>query len=200
MTAPRARAVTPYRARPLCLRDGRCVTLRGVVEADAAEIVQAFARMSPQSRYLRFMQHKRELDREALERGVRPLAGEEFVFVATVPAADGIDIVGAARFVRSASNLGAQRSICEFSISVDDAWRGSGLARALLAALMRRARHAGYRSIEGFVLAANAPMLGLAHRLGFSAALLPGEPSVKRVWRSLRPPRRRRFSARRTSP
>ena len=44
-----------YRPRRLSLRDGREVTLRAIVEADATEIVQAFERLSAESRYYRFM-------------------------------------------------------------------------------------------------------------------------------------------------
>ena len=49
---PSARAVEmtgKYRPRRITLRDGREVTLRAIVEADAAEIVQAFERLSAQS-------------------------------------------------------------------------------------------------------------------------------------------------------
>lgn len=64
------RSLAPYRARRATLRDGRQVTLRAVRPDDAGEIVQAFERLSSESRYLRFMQHKRELDPQVLARGV----------------------------------------------------------------------------------------------------------------------------------
>jgi RimJ/RimL family protein N-acetyltransferase len=195
--APRAERTSRFRPRDLVLRDRRRVTLRGVVEADAAEIVQAFERLSADSRYLRFMQHKRAIDASVLHRGVRPIPGEEYVFVATVPADDGIDIVGAARFVRSASNVRDACDICEFAITVAEAWRGSGLATELLRSLIRRARHDGYQVIEGFVLAENRPMLALARHLHFEVAPQPDDGTTLRVWRSLQP--KRRVSARRTA-
>ena len=107
------------------LRDGREVTLRAIVETDAAEIGQAFERLSADSRYYRFMQHKRELDPAALERGVHPRPGRDFAFVATSPAADGFDIVGAAQYVHAA---GRRARTCEFAITVAEDWRGTGLA------------------------------------------------------------------------
>jgi len=61
-----------YRPRQRRLRDGRELTLSAIVEADAPETVQAFERLSAASRYTRFMQHKRQLDLAALERGVHP--------------------------------------------------------------------------------------------------------------------------------
>lgn len=89
------RARSRYRPRRVRLRDGREVTLREIEEGDASEIVAAFERLSAESRYSRFMQHKKQLDAGALERGVHPRPGLDYVLVATIPALDGIDIVGA---------------------------------------------------------------------------------------------------------
>ena len=76
--------------------------MRAIAEADAPAIVHAFERLSAESRHLRFMQHKSRLSDAALQRGVHPRLGREFAFVATIPAADGVDIVGAAQYVRAA--------------------------------------------------------------------------------------------------
>lgn len=171
-----------YRPRRLGLRDGREVTLRAVAATDAQEIVQAFERLSKDSRYLRFMQHKKQLDPAALERGVHPRAGREFVFVATTPTADGIDIVGAAQYVRAEES---NTDTCEFAITVAEDWRESGLATELLASLIRRARRDGYRTIEGLVIAGNAPMLALARDLRFAVHPVPEDATVVRVARTL---------------
>jgi hypothetical protein len=82
------------RPRRVSFPGGREVTVRAIVEADAPEIARAFERLTAESRYLRFMHHKKQLNGAALRRGVHPRPGREFAFVATIPAADGIDIVG----------------------------------------------------------------------------------------------------------
>ena len=164
------------------LRDGRAVTLRAIGAADAPEIVQAFGRLTNESRYSRFMQHKRELDPAALDRGVHPRPGRDFVFVATIPAADGIDIVGAAQYVRTEEG---DPSTCEFAITVAEDWRGSGLATRLLASLVRRARRDGYSRMEGAVIADNAKMLALARKLGFSVHTVTDDATVVRVEKAL---------------
>ena len=164
------------------LRDGREVTLRAIGAADAPEIAQAFERLTAESRYSRFMQHKRQLDPAALDRGVHPRPGRDFAFVATVPAADGIDIVGAAQYVRASE--GDART-CEFAITVAEDWRGSGLATHLLASLVRRARRDGYTIMEGSVIAGNAPMIALARKLKFTVHSEPEDPTVVRVQRTL---------------
>lgn len=179
-----------YRARRIALRDGREVTLRAIVEADAKEIVRAFERLSAQSRYYRFMTHKRQLDDAALQRGVHPRPGRDFVFVATIPAPDAIDIVGAAQYVQAGE---ADGKACEFAITVAEDWRGSELATKLLASLVRRARRDGYETMEGLVTAENTAMLALARKLKFKVEPVPGDATVLRVQRALQGlPRRTR--------
>lgn len=177
-----ARPTSAYRPRRLPLRDGREVTLRAIEPADAPAIAQAFERLSSESRYSRFMQHKRRLDPAALDRGVHPRPGRDFAFVATTPATDGIDIVGAAQYVRAKDD---DPSTCEFAITVAEDWRGSGLARQLLASLVRRARRDGYARMEGSVIASNSKMLALARKLGFKAHAEADEAGVVRVERAL---------------
>ena len=156
--------------------------MRAIVEADAHEIVQAFERLSADSRYFRFMHHKKRLGEAELQRGVHPRPGREFAFVATIPAADGIDIVGAAQYVRADE---IDDKTCEFSITVAEDWRGSGLARTLLASLVRRARRDGYEAMEGWVIPENTAMLRLAQKLDFEIKPVPGDATVLRVRRKL---------------
>jgi RimJ/RimL family protein N-acetyltransferase len=171
-----------YRPRRIRFRGRREVTLRAIAATDAPEIVQAFERLSAESRYSRFMQHKKQLNSAALERGVRPRPGHDFAFVATVPAADGIDIVGAAQYVRAVEG---NDKTCEFAITVAEDWRGSGLATQLLASLVRRARRDGYKTMEGWVIAENTAMLALARKLRFEVEPVPGGATVLRVHRAL---------------
>ncbi len=171
-----------YRPRRLRLRDGREVSLRAIAATDAVEIGHAFERLSADSRYYRFMQHKRELDPAALERGVNPRPGRDFAFVATSPTADGFDIVGAAQYVRATDR---RAKTCEFAITVAEDWRGTGLGAQLLASLVRRARRDGYRRMEGAVIADNVPMLTLARKLKFTVHAVPEDTTVVRVQRTL---------------
>jgi GNAT superfamily N-acetyltransferase len=67
--------------------------------------------------------------------------------VATVPAADGIDIVGSAIFV-----VGSDAAISEFAITIAAEYGGAGLGRALMTALIAAAKGRGLEEMEGFVL------------------------------------------------
>lgn len=177
-----------YRLRRLVLRDGREVTQRVITESDAPAIQRAFDLLSTQSRYNRFLHHKKHLSPEALARGVHPLAGRDFVLVATVPRPAGFDIVGAAQYVRATPE---DDTTCEFAVTVAEDWRGCGLARQLLASLVRRARRDRYTLMMGLVLADNVPMLALARRLGFRVAPSSGQGAVVQVLRRLEPKRAR---------
>ena len=106
------------------LRDGRAVHVRAMLPTDEAELVQAFGRMSEDARYMRFMRFVREPDRERLRNVLASFPEGGIGIVATVPAADGFDIVGSAVCV-----LGEGRTTGEFAISVLSEFGGVGLAR-----------------------------------------------------------------------
>jgi RimJ/RimL family protein N-acetyltransferase len=165
---------THFEPRDLTLRNGRVVHVRAMVPADEAEILQAFERLGSQSRYMRFMHSVREVNRQRLRDTLASLPAKGLSITATIPAEDGIDIVGGATFI-----VGPGPETCEFAISVAEAWGGAGLGRELMTALIEAARRRGLREMEGFVLAENQPMLRLAARLGFAVARDPDDYAVR---------------------
>ena len=155
------------------LRDGRAVHIRAAHPTDEAEILQTFDRMSADARYMRFMRHVRQPNLERLRKALASFPENGVGIVATAPAADGIDIVGSALFV-----IDKDPTNCEFAITVDSGFSGSGLARTLMTAIIDAAKKRGLRQMEGFVLAVNQPMLRLARRLGFSMTRDPEDGTV----------------------
>ena len=158
----------------ITLRDGRAVHFRAVGPADEAELLQAFERLSRDARYMRFMRVVHEPNRERLRAVLASFPEAGAGIVATVPAADGIDIVGSAMAVVLSGGTS-----CEFAITVTDPFGGVGLATALMTALIDEAKRRGLKEMEGFVLSTNQPMLRLAKRLGFSIASEPSDPTVR---------------------
>jgi len=166
------------------LRDGRRVRVREIRPDDRDEVRQAFDRLSSQSRYTRFMSPMRALSPQMLERAVQ--MGEEggLALVAEIDAADGIDLVGGARYY-----VEPDGERCEFAVTVDDRWQGAGLAARLMRELIGAARARGLKRMEGFVLSENRRMLALARRLGFTGRREPGDATVTIVELDLTAPR-----------
>jgi acetyltransferase len=158
----------------ITLRDGRSVHVRAMRSPDEPEILQAFQRMSDAARYMRFMRVVREPDPKRLREVLASFPEAGIGLVATVPAADGIDIVGSAIAV-----FAADRASGEFAITVGSEFGGSGLATRLMTTLIEEARRRGLKALEGIVLRQNHSMLRLARRLGFRVESEPGDPSVR---------------------
>jgi RimJ/RimL family protein N-acetyltransferase len=156
------------------LRDGRAVHIRAIRPADEAEFLQAFGRLGPDARYMRFMRAVHEPNLARLRKVLASFPADGVGIVATIPAADGIDLVGSAVAVFT-----TDRKSCEFAITVASDFGGAGLATTLMTALIDTARRRGIGEMEGFVLAVNQPMLRLARRLGFSIAPDPEDASVR---------------------
>jgi RimJ/RimL family protein N-acetyltransferase len=164
----------------VALRDGRQVRLRGIDEHDREALLAAFDRLSPDSRYTRFMMAMRNPPTALLEAAMHPIPGREFALVAVSGEGGAERIVGSARYVGVPGS-----DHCEFGITVADDWHGVGLARRLLALLIEAAAAQGFHCIEGYVLAANTPMRRLAKRLGFVDSECEDDATLRTVSRSL---------------
>ena len=158
------------------LKDGRRVVLREIRADDADRMQAALRAMSDESRYTRFMSAVRELPPKMLDRATHPVAGREFQLVAVVGEGAQQAIVGGARYAAAAGSRD-----CEFALAIIDSWQGQGLARQLLETLMKLAGERGFERMEGYILPSNAPMLGLARRLGFASVANPEDPGVETV-------------------
>ncbi|WP_291993091.1 GNAT family N-acetyltransferase [Candidatus Accumulibacter sp. ACC003] len=163
----------PFSDIDLSLRDGRAVHIREISSTDEDELLQGFARLDPEALYMRFMRVVREPNVDRLRKLLASFPESGIGLAATVPAADGIDIVGFTYLM-----LANDRANCEFAITVAADYGGTGLGHALMSALIAAARARGLVEMEGFVLRVNAPMLRLASRLGFTVAPDPDDPSV----------------------
>jgi RimJ/RimL family protein N-acetyltransferase len=132
--------------------------VRELVPADRALLAAAFERLSPRSRYLRFLSPLRSLPERTLDRLVDVDGGEH---VALVALRDG-EAVGVARYVRDRRD----RGLADVAITVIDAEQGRGLGRRLLVALLEVSADRGLRALTFDVHPDNHVMQGLARSLG----------------------------------
>jgi GNAT superfamily N-acetyltransferase len=158
------------------LADGTAITIRPI-RAEDAGMEQEFVRhLSADSRYLRFMGTVKELPPKKLRLFTEIDYDRHMAFVATTVREGREMEIGVARYVATETP-----GNCEFAVTVDDAWQGSGLAGLLMIALKEAARLHGFSTMEGLVLTANHKMLKFAKQLGFKAHREPGEADTVRV-------------------
>jgi len=157
------------------LDDGTLVRLRPVRPADAAELKRGFDRLSPSSRYHRFLAGRTALS-DATLRYLTSVDGHDHVaIVAVTDAADGTEAgVGIARFIRTKDDPEA----AEIAITVIDDMQRKGVGRVLALALGRAALEVGVKRFRGEILAENVPVRRLLKDVGASIVPAYGGSSL----------------------
>jgi RimJ/RimL family protein N-acetyltransferase len=153
------------------LRDGSQVLVRQVRGADAQLLADGFARLSAQSRQLRFLTPKKELSPAEL-RYFTEVDHHDHEALGALNPADGRG-VGIARYIRDAEDPQA----AEIAVTIVDDWQGRGLGTELLSQLSDRARSEGIRRFTALVASENVAMAGLLRNVG--ADLVRREPGIK---------------------
>jgi len=164
------------RTSELTLRDGSRVVVRPAVPGDRGLLVEAFGRLSPESRYRRFFAPLQTLSELLLAYLTAIDYVDHFAWAALAagPGPDSPPIgVGVSRYVRLPDPVAA-----EMAVTVVDDWQGRGLGRVLLDALVLEALENGITRFEGDVLVENRPMQELLRRTG--ARFRPEDPGVLR--------------------
>ena len=158
------------------LLNGTTVTIRPI-RSDDSGMEQEFVRhLSKESRYFRFMASLRELSPKKLKYFTEIDYDRHMAFVATIMRDDKELEIGVARYVNSEIP-----GSCEFGVTVDDAWHGSGVAGALMTSLENTARECGFKIMEGIVLPSNDKMLRFAQKRGFKTHRVPGEADTVHI-------------------
>ena len=192
-TAPSVRhynhlAILPYPSQheQLCmLAGGGEYTVRPVHPDDATMLQDFVRRLSPESRYFRFVSSMQELPTTMLSRFTLIDYDREMALVAVHrerrqdangTSSETVRIVGVSRYVTN-----PDRTSCEFSLVVADDFKGRGLGSRLMLSIMDFAREKGLTEIEGLVLTHNASMLKLMRGLGFQVKPFPEDADFRLV-------------------
>lgn len=151
VSSPAERALRP---RPSAKVAG--ATIRGLEAADRDGLRALFERLSPNSRYRRFLSSAASFDV-----ALRNVLDLDYVQRDAIVATLGDEIIALAEcraFRRSPSDV-------EVAVTVDDAFHRRGLGRELLDLVIARAMHHGARNVHASVLAENRPMLELLYKI-----------------------------------
>ena len=151
--------------RTMTLKDGRTCVLRNGTEADGAGALAVFVLTHEQTDFLRTYPDECELTaaQEAAELKAKTESDREIEIVAEI---DG-RIVGCAG-IEAVGNCSKMRHRAAFGVSVDQAFWGLGIGRALTEACIACAKDAGYVQLELDVVGENTRAIALYQSLGFS--------------------------------
>lgn len=130
--------------------------------ADGERLRRFFDRLSPESRYRRFLSPVARSDQA---RPDRLLDVDHFDREAVTALVDG-EIVGVARYARAGSG-----DVAEMAIAVADEWQRNGVGTRLVRELERRATANGLRCLRVVMLGENRAAIALFRRLAPDAAL-----------------------------
>ena len=146
--------------RPYRLADGTQVLLRPIRPDDKLGLEAAFARLSPDSRRLRFLGPKPRLTGSEL-RYLTEVDGRDHVALVAVPAHAPAFIMGVARYVRDPQ----RPDTAEAAVVIGDPLHGQGLGRHLGLALADVARENGIRRFTATMLSDNRAAHALFARI-----------------------------------
>jgi len=139
--------------------------IRPIAAGDRERLRESHERLSPETRYRRFLAVKPHLT-SADVRYLVDIDGRDHVaLVATLPEAADEPIVGVARFIR----IPDEPEVAEVAIVVNDALQGRGVGTELITRLAEAAVARGVRRFRATMLADNLPV----HRLFESLAAGP---------------------------
>jgi GNAT superfamily N-acetyltransferase len=145
---------------PIVLRDGSRVRLRQGHSSDRQLLLRGFERLSPESRYRRFLAAMPELSEEMV-RYLTEIDHHDHEAIAALDERTG-EGIGVARYVRNPQ----RRDAAEVAVTVIDDWQGKGVGTLLLDVLGARARAEGIRSFTALMLASNQEMMEVLEALG----------------------------------
>ncbi len=144
----------------LLLRNGRAVFLRPIRPTDGLLLVDLFNRISPESRYLRFLGHITDLTEQMLYHFTHVDYVTEFALAAVVEEEGEETIIAVARYA-----VDAEEGIADLAVAVRDDWQRLGLGTSLLSRII---------------------VIGKEHGIcRFGSMMAPENDVVKRILRDL---------------
>ena len=139
------------------LPTGAAIAIRPIRADDGERLQASHARLSPESRYRRFLSAKPQLSGSDARYLVEIDGCDHFALVATLPELEGEPIVGVARYVRLPEN----REVAEVAIVVNDDYQRRGMGAELVHRLAQAAVQRGVRRFQATMLGDNIAI----HRL-----------------------------------
>ena len=150
------------------LIDGTAVCLRTITPEDAPLLRAGIARLSAESRYMRFFSPTPMPPDAVVERLVDVDGHDHIAWGAICTGCEGEPAIGAVHAVRHPAGPGGggEGRVGEYSIAILDAFHGLGLARMMTAALLVDCQAEGLDGLDVHVLSENRAATRLMTALG----------------------------------
>ncbi|HSC04180.1 MAG TPA: GNAT family N-acetyltransferase [Solirubrobacteraceae bacterium] len=146
---------------PIALSDGGRIRIRqGRAGSDRDLLLRGFERLSPESRYRRFLVPMPELREDAV-RYLTDIDHHDHEAMIALDEENG-EGIGVARYVRHPERPDA----AEIAVTVIDDWQGRGVGTLLVEVLSARAREEGIGRFTALMLAGNDDMMDVLSHLG----------------------------------
>ena len=166
---------TPFTERTHEPDNGMDYLIRPIQINDKEGIIGLFNHLSPESRYLRFAHAITKLPDDFLDDILHLDYKKEMALVAIIQAqTESEEIIGISRYVTPPN-----QSLCEFSLSVSDAYTTHGVGTHLMLDLIAHAKENGLQAMVGYILSKNLKMLHLVSDLGFQITNPDDDPDFK---------------------
>ena len=159
--------------------DGVEYRVRPISKDDAAREREFILRLSPESRFQRFMHAIREPSDELIAHLIDIDTHSRMALVAVIGQPPTERIIGVSRYAADSDGKD-----CEFAVTVADDWQCRGIGTTLARLLFEHAAREGFRAIYGHVLNDNQRMIELAEALGLRIEpIVPGQSTVRAMLR-----------------
>lgn len=163
-------------------KSGREIVIRPITADDARGLRLAYERLSPQSKFQRFLTSKPNLT-AADARYLSEVDGDDHLALLATPVDRPNYILGVGRYVRLAEDPQA----AEFAVVVGDPFQSEGIGSALVELLAQTARSRGITRFTATMLADNKPAHRLLHRLAGQGLVPYGENPRRAIEHHLGP-------------
>jgi GNAT superfamily N-acetyltransferase len=169
------------------LNDGTPICIREVNKDDEQRLKDGIARLSPQSRYLRFFSGMREAPPQVIKALITVDGHDHIAWGALHGDLPGSPALGVVHAFRDKDDP----EMAEFSVAVIDEYHGRGLARLLSAVLLLDCQREGLEHLAVNILPENVPAITLArslgaHRTGHSGSVSEFDITIAEALESLR--------------
>lgn len=160
MTKTRERHINDFPV--VSLKDESRAIIRPIEYRDWVEVKKLYERVSPESRFFRFMIPKSCMKVSEVQYLSSVDHKTRVAFVAELQINDKSEIIGIVRY----DTYPDHRDLAEFAIFIDDKYQGQGLGTFMFNHLVNFAQSKGVKTLKAFVHFGNRKMMGLIKNSG----------------------------------